>query len=181
MAGSRTVHARGRLSLVVGTILMALMFAALAYADDIANTLDASVDANFEAMALNVGGGTGSTTLVVVTRNDDGKSGCNLTGSKTLGVSVSSNTGVATVSPASLTFGSCGDVKTITVTPVAAGTANVTLSQTSNTTDAPSTSPRRALRSPSRRRRIPLRSSRSPASRMAVVTTTALCRSPAAW
>lgn len=136
MAGSRPVRARGRLSLVLGTILMALMFAALAYADDIANTLDASVDANFEAMALNVGGGTGSTTLVVVTRNDDGKSGCNLTGSKTLGVSVSSsNTGVATVSPASLTFGSCGDVKTITVTPVAAGTANVTLSQTSNTTD----------------------------------------------
>ena len=135
MADSRPVRARGRLSLVVGTILMALMFAALAYADDIANTLDASVDANFEAMALNVGGGTGSTTLVVVTRNDDGKNGCNLTGSTTLGVSVSSsNTGVATVSPASLTFGSCGDVKTITVTPVAAGTANVTLSQTSNTT-----------------------------------------------
>jgi hypothetical protein len=122
---------------VVGTIAMALMFAALAYADDIANTLDASVDANFEAMALNVGGGTGSTTLVVVTRSGDGKNGCNLTGSTTLGVSVaSSNPGVATVSPASLTFGSCGDVKTITVTPVATGTADVTVSQTSNTTGA---------------------------------------------
>jgi hypothetical protein len=137
MAGSKLVRARGRLSLVVGTILMALTFAALAYADDIANTLDASVDANFEAMALNVGGGTGSTTLVVVPRSGDGKNGCNLTGSTTLGVSVSSsNTGVATVSPANLTFGSCGDVKTISVTPVAAGTANVTLSQTSNTTGA---------------------------------------------
>jgi hypothetical protein len=134
---SRPVRARGRLSVVVGTIAMALMFAALAYADDIANTLDASVDANFEAMALNVGGGTGSTTLVVVTRSGDGKNGCNLTGSTTLGVSVaSSNPGVATVSPASLTFGSCGDVKTITVTPVATGTADVTVSQTSNTTGA---------------------------------------------
>jgi hypothetical protein len=133
---SRPVRARGRMSLVFGTVVLALLFAALAYGDDIANQLDDSVDANFEAMALNVGGGTGSTTLVVVTRNDDGKNGCNLTGSKTLGVSVaSSNTGVATVSPASLTFGSCGDQKTIAVTPVAAGTANVTLSQTSNTTD----------------------------------------------
>jgi len=125
------------MSLVVGAIVVALLFAAVAYADDISNTLDASVDANFEAMALNVGGSDGSTTLVVVARNGDGKNGCNLTGSTTLGVSVSSsNTGVATVSPANLTFGSCGDVKTITVTPVAAGTTNVTVSQTSNTTGA---------------------------------------------
>ena len=135
MEPQRLVRARGRLSFVVGTVLMALMFAALAYADDISNTLDASVDANFEAMALNVGGGTGSTTLIVTPRNGDGKNGCNLTGSTTLGVSVaSSNTSVATVSPTSLTFGSCGDEKTITVTPVATGTANVTLSQTSNNT-----------------------------------------------
>ena len=137
MGAWRRAGVRGRVSLVVGTIVMALLFAALAYADDVANTLDASVDANFEAMTLNVGGGTASTTLVVVPRNGDGKSGCNLTGSTTLGVSVaSSDTGVATVSPASFTFGSCGDVKTITVTPIAAGTANVTVSQTSNTTGA---------------------------------------------
>ena len=136
MERSKLVRGRGRLKVVLGGFAVALMFAALAYGDDIANTLDASVDANFEAMALNVGGDAGSTTLVVVTRNDDGKNGCNLTAAKTLGVSVaSSDTGVATVSPASLTFGSCGDVKTITVTPVAAGTANVTLRQTSNTTD----------------------------------------------
>ena len=96
---SRPVRARGRLSLVIGTLVVALTFAALANADDVTNTLDASVDANFEAMALNVVGGTGSTTLVVVTRNGDGKNGCNLTGSTTLGVSVSSSdTGVATVS-----------------------------------------------------------------------------------
>ena len=135
MAGSKPVSARGRSSLVVGTILMALIFAALAYADDISNTLDATIDANFEAMALNVGGSPGSTTLVVTPRNADGKSGCNLTGSTTLNVSVaSSNTGVATVSPTSLTFANCGDSKTITVAPVATGTANVTLSQTSNNT-----------------------------------------------
>ena len=135
MEPRKPVRVRGRVGLVLGAIALALTFAALAYGDDIANTLDTTVDANFEAMALNVGGANGSTTLVVITRNDDGKNGCNLTGSTTLGVSVaSSNTGVATVSPASLTFGSCGETKTITVTPVAAGTANVTLTQTSNTT-----------------------------------------------
>jgi hypothetical protein len=135
MAPHRRVRAGGRLNLVIGSIAMALMFAALAYADDVSNTLDATIDANFEVMALNVGGGTGSTSLIVTPRNGDGKNGCNLTGSTMLAVSVaSSDTGVATASPASLTFGSCGDVRTITVTPVAAGTASVTVSQTSNNT-----------------------------------------------
>lgn len=136
MASQKRVRAGRRVSLLIGTFAMALLFAALAYADDISNTLDATIDADFEAMALNVGGGTGSTTLIVTPRNSDGKNGCNLTGSTTLGVSAaSSNTGVATVSPTSLTFTACGDIKTITVTPVATGTADVTLSQTSNTTE----------------------------------------------
>ena len=135
MAPQRPIRARGRLRFLIGTIFMALMFAALAYADDVRNTLDASVDANFESMALNVGGGTGSTTLAIVPQNGDGKNGCNLTGSTTLVVAVaSSNASVATVSPTSLTFGSCGDVKTITVTPVATGTSDITLNQTSNNT-----------------------------------------------
>ena len=46
----------------------------------------------------------------------------------------SSNPSVATVSPNSVTFGSCGDVKTLTVTPVDGGSATVSLTQTSNTT-----------------------------------------------
>src|SRR5688572_6531173 len=104
MASEKLVRAGGRVSFVIGTFAMVLSFAALAYADDISNTLDPSIDASFEAMALNVGGSTGSTTLIVTPRNGDGKNGCNLTGSTTLSVSVaSSNTGVATVSPTSLT------------------------------------------------------------------------------
>ncbi|HKY24142.1 MAG TPA: PxKF domain-containing protein [Gaiella sp.] len=135
MASQKRVRAGGRVSFLVGTFAMALLFAALAYADDISNTLDPTIDASFEAMALNVGGSTGSTTLIVTPRNGDGKNGCNLTGSTTLSVSVaSSNTAVVAVSPTSLTFMSCGDVKTLMVTPVATGTANVTLSQTSNNT-----------------------------------------------
>ena len=101
--------------------------------DDIPNNLDPTVDATAEAMALNVGGPNGTTDLRVVTTNGDGKNGCNLTGSTTLVVAVSSSApAVATVSPSSLTFGSCGDVKTLTVTPMAQGTATISLSLTSN-------------------------------------------------
>lgn len=103
--------------------------------DDIANNIDPTIDAVAEAMPLTLGGANGTTTLYVTPTNGDGKSGCNLTGSTVLVVSVaSSNTAVATVSPSSLTFGSCGDVKTLTVTPVGVGSANITVAQTSNTT-----------------------------------------------
>lgn len=131
MATPTDIRRRGRWSLILGTVFAALMVAAVAYADEIQNDLAGSA----YVMALNVGGSAGSTNLTVVERNGDGKQGCNLTGSRTLVVSVSSDApSIATVSPSSLTFGSCGDIKTVTVTPVAAGTANVTISQISNTT-----------------------------------------------
>jgi hypothetical protein len=88
-------------------------------------------------MALNVGGGTRTAGLYVSPTSGDGKNGCNLTGGTTLTLAVSSsNAAVATVSPGSVTFTSCSDVKTLTVTPVAAGTATVTVRQTANTTGA---------------------------------------------
>lgn len=116
--------------------------AAAASADDIVNTLDGTLDSTVEVMPLTVGGAAANTSFYVQPTGDgnnpaDGKSGCNLTGSSTLVVAVvSSDPGKATVSPNSLTFGSCGDVKKVTVTPVAAGGTTVTLSQTSNTTGA---------------------------------------------
>jgi hypothetical protein len=114
---------------------MLLAVPAIALADDISNSLDPSVDAVAEEMPLTVGGANGTTTLYIVERNGDGKNGCNLTGSTTFSASVSSsNTAVATVSPNSVTFNACGDVKTLTVTPVAEGTATISLAQTANTT-----------------------------------------------
>ena len=105
--------------------------------DNVSNKLDASVDAVAEVMPLNVGGANGTTTLYIDPTNGDGKQGCNLTGSTTLVLSVASNnTAVATVSPSSLTFGSCGDLKTLTIAPVGQGTATISVSQTSNTTGA---------------------------------------------
>jgi len=110
-------------------------FAGVALADDVINNLDSTVDAAAEAMPLNVGGSNGSTQLYIAPQNGDGKNGCNLTGATSLVLSVlSSNTAVATVSPSSVTFTSCGDTKILTVTPVSQGSSTVSVSQTSNTT-----------------------------------------------
>ncbi|KIS25630.1 hypothetical protein TV39_20190 [Arthrobacter sp. SPG23] len=107
--------------------------AGVAQADAIYNSIDASVDAEAETMPLNVGGPVGKTTLALRTANEDGKNGCNLTGSTTLTLSlVSSNPAVATVSPSPVTFTSCGDTEELTVTPVAAGTATISATQTFN-------------------------------------------------
>ena len=126
---------RRRLGLLAGSVVAAFLFVGGASADDISNRLDTTVDAAAENMPLNVGGATGTTQLYVVPQGDDGKSGCNLTGSTTLTVSVSSSsTSVATVSPSSVTFTSCGATPVLTVTPVGPGTATISLTQTSNTT-----------------------------------------------
>jgi hypothetical protein len=135
MATPTQTRRKARLALVVGVVLVALALGAVARADDISNNLDASVDAVAEAMPLAVGGENSTTSLYVVPRNGDGKNGCNLTGSSTLVLSISSNnTSVATVSPSSITFGSCGDVRALTVSPVAQGTATIAASQVSNNT-----------------------------------------------
>jgi hypothetical protein len=124
---------RSVLAAAVAGVVFAISGAALA--DDISNNLDASVDAVAEVMTLNVGGPNGATKLYVVPQNGDGKSGCNLTGSTTLVLSVSSNnTSVATVSPSSVTFTSCGTEPTLTVTPHNQGSATISVSQTSNST-----------------------------------------------
>ncbi len=123
-----------RRSLAIAASALLLSTTAV-YADNISNNLDASVDAVAEVMALNVGGPNGTTTLYVIPRNDDGKQGCNLTGSTMLVVGVaSSDTAVATVSPSSVTFTSCGDTPALTVTPVAGGSVTISVSQTSNST-----------------------------------------------
>ncbi|HEU4667244.1 MAG TPA: PxKF domain-containing protein [Arthrobacter sp.] len=46
----------------------------------------------------------------------------------------SSNPSIATVSPSTVTFGSCGDTRQLTVSPLGAGSATISATQTSNTT-----------------------------------------------
>jgi len=122
-------------SLVFTVVATLVMSATTVFADDISNNLDGSIDAVAEVMPLTVGGAAGTTQLYVIERNGDGKNGCNLTGSTTLVVSVaSSNNAAATVSPSSVTFNSCGFIATLTVSAVAAGSATISVSQTSNST-----------------------------------------------
>jgi hypothetical protein len=126
---------RSKISLLFMTCAVLLAIPVVAIADDISNNLDASIDAVAETMPLQVGGANGTTTLYVVPQNDDGKNGCNLTGSTTLVANVtSSNPSVATVSPGSVTFDSCSAQRTLTVTPVAAGSTTISLAQSSNST-----------------------------------------------
>jgi len=129
----KRTRVRGRLGLILATLVATGLLAVGASADDIRNDLSGTAG----VMTLTSGGETGSTSLTVVPRNGDGKNGCNLTGASVLVVSVhSSDASVATASPASLTFESCGDVETVTVTSGSPGTATVSLAQTSNTTGA---------------------------------------------
>ena len=132
---------RGRRLAVIGVPLAlgTMSVASVALADDISNALDTSIDATPEVMSLTQNGATGSTRLYVQPRNGDGKNGCNITagGSVTASVSSSDNS-VATVSPTSVTFDSgCPNSTTgplLTVTPLAVGSATVSVSETSNTT-----------------------------------------------
>lgn len=116
-------------------VILAMLLTSLALADDVSNNIDGNIDATLESISLTAGGANGSVGLYIQPRNGDGDNGCNIQGSETLVVSVnSSNTSVATVSPASITFGACGDIPSLTVTPVGTGSATISLSQTSNNT-----------------------------------------------
>jgi len=129
----RRTSTRAAAAVASGTLVLA--GGGVAWADDISNSLDSSVDATAEILPLNVGGANGNTTLSVTPTNGDGKNGCNLTGSTTLILNIaSSNPAVATVSPNTVTFTSCSDTKVLTISPLGAGTASVTASQASNTT-----------------------------------------------
>jgi len=105
------------------------------FADTVSNNADGTVDAVAEVMPLNVGGTAATTKLYINPLNDDGKNGCNLTGGTSLTISItSSNTAVATVSPSSVMFTSCGDTQTLTVTPLSQGSTTVSATQVTNTT-----------------------------------------------
>ena len=122
---------------VVAAVAVATTFglAGIAAADDISNNIDAGVDAAAEQMPLNVGGAQRDHPAAHHPTNSDGKNGCNLTGRRRW---PSPSPPATRASPrrrlSSNTFTACGDIKTVTVTPVAAGTTTVTVSQTRNTT-----------------------------------------------
>ena len=131
------IRLTSRLSLLFVAFALVLALPAMAFADVISNNLDDSVDATAETVNLTAGSGVnGNVSFFVADKtNDDGKSGCNLTGSTKLVAAVdNSDASVATVSASSVEFTSCGDVKQLAVTPLKAGQTTISLRQTLNTT-----------------------------------------------
>lgn len=133
--GGKQMRARSLTAILAAVPLFLTATAGAALADTVSDNLDGVIDATAEIMPLNLGQ-QGTTQLAITEGNGDGKNGCNLTGSTTLVVAVtSSNAVVATVSPSSVTFTSCGDVHELTVHALAEGSSTVSLTQTSNSTD----------------------------------------------
>src|SRR5215208_685880 len=138
---------RSKISLLFMTCAVLLAVPAIALADIVANDLDATVDNTAEVMALEEGGANGTSKLYVINQNTgqgDTNNACNLAGSSNLQLDVtSSNLGVATVSPASVTIDDCTTAllgKTITVTPVSAGSTTISVARKAGTdSSAPGT------------------------------------------
>lgn len=128
------MHLKKAIVSAVSTALVSgFALSSVAFADTIYNSVDASVDASIETLNLSENGAATSVDYKVVATNTDGFAGCNLSASGALTVSLeSSDPAVATVSPSTLTFTNCADVKTVTVTPHADGHADITLSQQTN-------------------------------------------------
>jgi large repetitive protein len=138
-ASSRNAtRAKRYLSVLALVGLLAALFSPIAaLADDIANNIDVSVDTTLEVLALQLGTSPIAKQYFVIPTSGDGKNGCNLTGSTTLVVAVnSSNPTVASASPSSISFTSCGDTPSVTVTALAVGSTTITLTQISNNTGA---------------------------------------------
>jgi hypothetical protein len=121
---------------IASSAFLTFVVVGIAYADIIHNNVDATVDTTIEELNLTVGA-NGNVSYIVVTqeRDVDGDNACNIEGHEVYTLSVNtSNSSVATVNPTSITFQpGCGS-QAITVNSIGAGTANITLSQVTNTT-----------------------------------------------
>lgn len=125
---------RQRLVAVLGATLAAASVVGVAGADDVENSIPATVGSTAKVMSLSANGAVGTTQMYTVNQGGDGKPGCNLTGSTTLTLGVAStDTDVATVSPSTITFTACGAGPTVTVTPHDPGSATIEFSLVTNT------------------------------------------------
>ena len=115
---------------VITMVTLGLGLPALALADNITNSVDATADERLETLTLTAGGSAGTVTLSVQPTNGDGRNGCNFGGggSPTLTVSVtSSNALVATASPSTIVFSGCGSAPTLSISPLTVGSTDITL------------------------------------------------------
>jgi hypothetical protein len=121
----------------------------MALADVVSNNLDNTVDATKESMSLQAGGANGSTTLYVKaaegpTYPQDNPTGCNLKDGNVLVLDVKSSDSAVAEVTSRATISKCADGSTlngasITVTPKAQGSTEITVAKNATLTTASGT------------------------------------------
>jgi hypothetical protein len=121
---------RIRRSLAALTAFSAL-FAGVASADTVYNTVDRSVDSDIEVMNLTAGGDHGATTLEIQVDDRPDHPNCNIQGANFIVLAITnSNPAAASVDfvDGDDRFDTCADTLSVDVTPLAAGTTSVSFS-----------------------------------------------------
>lgn len=152
--GNRKRRWRRRRLVELAVAVAAAVFAVnVAWADEVANTIDSSVDSTLEVLTLSPTGANTNVGFWVRATNNDPTSatnGCNITSGESLTIEVSSsNTAVANVvglvtgADRQLTFTGCrsgesdsANVKSVAIDPVGQGTATVTVAIVTNNAGA---------------------------------------------
>ena len=136
MATPDQVRKRGRWSLVLGTVLAALLLAAVAYGDNVQNDVVAGGNDTFTA------GGSTTVNYRITANNGDGQTGCNAADTSPATVSIVAPSGV-TATPGSLVFTACGTSATQSVvfTSTTPGDYEITASVSDSGTGTYNTNP----------------------------------------
>jgi hypothetical protein len=120
MATPTQIRRRGRFGLILGTILAALMVAAVAYADNVQNDVAANPDGD-KIVTVTAGGAGAEVTYSIASNNGDGQNGCNAADGTPATVTPNVPTGV-TKSVSSVAFSDCTSSQGITFAAGAAVT-----------------------------------------------------------
>src|ERR1700752_760110 len=115
-------------------VIMSMLFTSLAFADQVVNNIDLTIDSNPEVRSITVGGSTivGFFIQPSNTIPSGDASGCNATGAATATVNLSIPANV-TASTNSLTFSGCGIVQNVTFSSSVANVSGYTISVSSVT------------------------------------------------
>ena len=133
-----TLMRRKAYGVVAAAAALSLVGGGIAFADEVVNDLDNTIDNQFEILALTAGGAAGSVGIKIVATEDRGESGavCNVSVADPLRVVASSSDATkASVPSTALVFTACNVTQTVSVTPVAAGVADITFAKASDNTN----------------------------------------------
>src|SRR3954470_1391650 len=120
-------------SVIAAALAGLAMFATAANADIVYNTLDNTIDSELEAMNLVAGGPAGTATLRIQVQGHEANdhAGCNIQGgAHYIALAAASDSSTVTVAfrNEDARFDKCSDTVLVDVTPLTAGSANITFS-----------------------------------------------------